>query len=74
MEAAGLPRYNNRWNVVFDFTEHFEEGVKIENYSCLPPQEFTIEIVQIEGEEREAVSLPQPQAYGGELPDNDLTA
>lgn len=65
--------YHNRWDVIFDFTEKKEEGSNV-NFTMLSPEEFNIFPIHIEGDDFPVSHIPIPQKYGGELPDNDLSA
>lgn len=73
MEEAGLTCTNNRWDVIFDFTEKKEEGTNV-NFSILAPEEFALKKIEIEGDDFPPFHLPVPVKFGGDLPDNDLTA
>jgi len=71
MEAAELKPEQNRWDLVFDFTEEDGEGNKIDNFHTLDPSEFSIVTKTVEGFDTEPSQIPLPKKYGGELEDND---
>lgn len=72
MEAAELKPEENKWDLVFDFTETDEAGNKIENFHTLDPAEFAIVTKTVEGFDAEPSQIPVPKKYGGEMEDNDL--
>ena len=74
MKDANLPQDINRWDVIFDFTEKEEDGKKVSNFMILPPEEFSIHQIPIEGDETPMSNIRYPQKYGGDLPDNDLSS
>lgn len=71
MTEAGLDPSNNRWDLIFDFTEYDESGNKLSNFHVIDPSEFSIVTKEVEGDETAPSSIPVPQKYGGSLPDND---
>lgn len=71
MAEAHLDPNNNRWDLIFDFTEYDEAGNKKENFHVIEPSDFSIVTKEVEGDDTPASSIPVPQKYGGSLPDND---
>lgn len=74
IEAAGLDPSDNKWDLVFDFTDTNEEGVKEKHFELLDPSEFQVVQQTVEGIEDEPVQgFPIPSKYGGTGRDNDPT-
>ena len=61
---------NNRWDLVFDFTETDENGQKVDHFKTLDPALFSIESQEIEGDDTPPSQLPLPESYGGQLADH----
>lgn len=74
VDASGLDISQNKWDLVFDFTDTNETGEKESHHKLLDPSEF--EIVRQEVEDmyvKPSQPFAIPRKYGGDAPDNDLT-
>ena len=59
----------NKWDLIFDFTTK-DSG---KNFEFLPPEQFKVEVKQLEGLEGDPQPVqvfPVPQRYGGTLADD----
>lgn len=65
---AELDPQDNRWDLIFDFTEKNAEGEKESHFHTLKPEEFNIVTQAIEGfEDVDPSSIPVPQSYASNL-------
>lgn len=70
MRDAELPPEENRWDLVFDFTETNEDGEKENHFKTLDSSQFSIVTKQVEGfEDVEPSCLPVPESYSANLSD-----
>lgn len=54
----------NKWELIFDFSKKGHENFKI-----MPPSEFQISMMNVDGFGQPELVLGIPQRYGGNLPD-----
>lgn len=75
MQESGLDVNENKWDLVFDFTDTDDQGEKQVNFNLLDTNQFQIISKQIDGiDEPASLVFPTPQKYGGTATDNDLSA
>ena len=70
--ASGLNSDENKWDLIYDFTDTNPDGDKQIHFNILDPSEFSIIEKRVEGMEANPVQcFPLPQKYGGTAQDND---
>jgi hypothetical protein len=74
-EAADLDIRENKWDMVFDFTDTNETGEKISHHSLIDPSLFKIVEQPVEGFDDDSMVNPFeiPHKYGGTAVDHDLS-
>lgn len=73
IQACGMKVHENKWDLIFDFTDTNAQGEKEQHHQLLDPSEFSIVSQAVEGLESQPVlAFPVPQKYGGNAADNDL--
>ena len=66
--SAELKLAENKWDVIFDFTEKEDGGA---NFTIVQPADWKMNFVPIEGmDEEPEVVFPYPVRYGGTIPDD----
>lgn len=75
LAACELSPEENKWDLIFDFTDTNEAGNKIVHHQLLDPSQFQQLEKPVDGFEDACVNpFPIPQRYGGTGADNDLNA
>lgn len=70
--ASELNFEENKWDLIFDFTDMDESGQKLIHFKQMDPSEFSMIDQKIEGIEEDPVQgFPVPSRYGGYAQDND---
>ena len=74
LTAVEFNTEENKWDMIFDFTDTNESGEKETHHKLMDPSEFSKVEKQVEGFEDPLTNpFPIPQRYGGTGADNDLT-
>ena len=72
VQESGLDVSENKWDLVFDFTDTNDQGEKLTNYKILDISEFQVISKMVDGLDEEPVqAIPIPMKYGGTGKDND---
>lgn len=75
LAACELSPEENKWDMIFDFTDTNETGKKTVHHQLLDPSQFEQLEKPVEGFSDVCVNpFPIPKRYGGSAADNDLNA
>ena len=73
VEAVGFDVEENKWDMIFDFTDTNEAGEKITHFKMLEPANYQLKEQPVEDmDEQPEFPFSIPQRYGGNAKDNDL--
>lgn len=71
---VGFNVEENKWDLVFDFTDTNESGEKITHFKMLEPAKYQLKEQTVEDmDDQPEFPFSIPQRYGGNAKDNDLT-